>query len=324
MNDAGDVLEAVRYEPYGMMEEVGWINTPALAVREKFTGKEFDNEGSVNGASWISAYYFGARYYDPEVGVWLSCDKKHQFYSPYAYSTNPVLMVDKDGNFFWVPIIANALVSMALNAATQYIMIQSGAQEDFRWGSFVASGVSGALTSRVSQYMALGKLGANTFMSLMGRNLVNSAIDLTVRSIGVEWDAAHSKGFDKGKEYRNLLLSSGTNFVSNIGSGLANKLSGNAWEPAFERLKGGLEMQRNYGISSWADPYSSKYSGLWLEKTPFMQSVKNEVQNMYKWGIYMQITTITVQGVYEIYEYEQQENNQWDGTLDLPNQEIPR
>ncbi|MBD3343513.1 MAG: hypothetical protein GF401_00450 [Chitinivibrionales bacterium] len=66
--------------------------------------KEFDQEGEdiANGVSGIQAYYFGARYYDAEIGLWFSCDKAGQFINPYAYSTNPILMVDKDGNFFWL------------------------------------------------------------------------------------------------------------------------------------------------------------------------------------------------------------------------------
>lgn len=46
-------------------------------VTEKFTGKELDAEAGF--------YYFGARYYDAEIGRWISTDKAKQFSSPYAY-----------------------------------------------------------------------------------------------------------------------------------------------------------------------------------------------------------------------------------------------
>jgi RHS repeat-associated protein len=72
-------------------------------VTEKFTGKEFDEDESGSG---IGMFYFGARYYDAEVGVWASTDKMHQFFSSYAYAsngregnTNPILFVDYDGNW---------------------------------------------------------------------------------------------------------------------------------------------------------------------------------------------------------------------------------
>jgi hypothetical protein len=40
--------------------------------------------------------YFGKRYYDQEIGLWISCDPKHQFWSPYTYG-NPVNGIDPDG-----------------------------------------------------------------------------------------------------------------------------------------------------------------------------------------------------------------------------------
>jgi RHS repeat-associated protein len=46
-------------------------------------------------------YYYGARYYTPEIGIWLSVDPlsdKYPSLSPYAYcALNPVILVDPDG-----------------------------------------------------------------------------------------------------------------------------------------------------------------------------------------------------------------------------------
>ena len=64
--------------------------------------KEFDEEGKISdGMSGMRLSYFGARYYDAEIGVWGSTDAGGQFWSPYAYAGNPVSMVDPDGNFFF-------------------------------------------------------------------------------------------------------------------------------------------------------------------------------------------------------------------------------
>ena len=57
--------------------------------------KELDEENVIN---W---YYFGARYYDPAIGLWLSVDPLAHLYpsrSPYNYVyNNPINEVDPDG-----------------------------------------------------------------------------------------------------------------------------------------------------------------------------------------------------------------------------------
>lgn len=60
----------------------------------RFTGKELDDE--------IALDYFGARYLDPMLGLWISVDPARQFSSPYLYAGNgynPVNGVDPDGNY---------------------------------------------------------------------------------------------------------------------------------------------------------------------------------------------------------------------------------
>jgi RHS repeat-associated protein len=60
-------------------------------VTETFTGKEKDDETELS--------YFGARYLDQMLGLWVSVDTKRQHYSPYEYgSNNPIVRIDPDGN----------------------------------------------------------------------------------------------------------------------------------------------------------------------------------------------------------------------------------
>ena len=54
---------------------------------------------------------FGKRYYDPEVGVWISTDPKEQLFNPYAYSPDPLNTIDPDGQW----------IGSLLAAATWYI-----------------------------------------------------------------------------------------------------------------------------------------------------------------------------------------------------------
>jgi RHS repeat-associated protein len=56
-------------------------------------------------------FYFGARYYDAELGVWTSKDPSNQFWSPYSYTGNgisPIIGVDPDGREVRVYYTTNA------------------------------------------------------------------------------------------------------------------------------------------------------------------------------------------------------------------------
>ncbi len=70
-------------------------------------------------------FYFGARYYDPEVGVWTTCDPKGQFLNPYHYSANPINSVDPNGE--WV---------QALFAAARWYLGNSMSQGFFNPGKW--------------------------------------------------------------------------------------------------------------------------------------------------------------------------------------------
>jgi len=72
------------------------ITMPLDKVTETFTGKERDDETDLG--------YFGARYLDQMLGMWVSVDTKRQFASPFLYAgngVNPINVVDKDGNKIW-------------------------------------------------------------------------------------------------------------------------------------------------------------------------------------------------------------------------------
>jgi len=97
VTDGDELAGAYMYQPYGTMDEV--VTAAVDQVREKFTGKEFDQEGAdENGVGGIQAYYFGRRFYDPEIGVWFSADPVEQDWNVYSYcGNNPIMYVDPYG-----------------------------------------------------------------------------------------------------------------------------------------------------------------------------------------------------------------------------------
>src|SRR5574344_1029164 len=95
---AGSLKAAYDYRAFG--EQVN-LNLPTDNVTENFTGKELDDETDLG--------YWGARYMDVALGLWISLDNARQHHSPYTYgNNNPIIRIDPDGN---------ADVSGALNTA---------------------------------------------------------------------------------------------------------------------------------------------------------------------------------------------------------------
>lgn len=87
----GDVVQYIEYVPFGevFIEERNNVwNTPYL-----FNAKEFDEETGM--------YYYGARYYDPRLSLWMSTDPMQEKYnniSTYCYTYNsPINFVDPTG-----------------------------------------------------------------------------------------------------------------------------------------------------------------------------------------------------------------------------------
>ena len=96
----GEVAQHIEYVPFGEVfieERNNTWNTPYL-----FNAKEFDEETGM--------YYYGARYYEPKLSLWMSVDpfaEKARDISPYVYcNQNPIIMFDPDGKKAWIVIWA--------------------------------------------------------------------------------------------------------------------------------------------------------------------------------------------------------------------------
>jgi len=94
---AGNPYQFLQYLPFGEPFVSQHINIDGWATLYTFSAKEQDAE--------TGYHYFGARYYDSELSVWLSVDPladKYPSMSSYMYTAgNPVMRIDTDGRDHW-------------------------------------------------------------------------------------------------------------------------------------------------------------------------------------------------------------------------------
>ncbi|MDQ6528091.1 SpvB/TcaC N-terminal domain-containing protein [Flavobacterium sp. LHD-85] len=125
----GEVVQHIEYVPFGevfLEEKNAKWNTPYL-----FTSKELDRETGM--------YYFGARYQDPKLGIFISVDPmslKYPNISPYAYCVNnPINMIDPDGRDWYRNYETGKIIWRDGNSK-----IKGYAHLGYSWGKTFANG----------------------------------------------------------------------------------------------------------------------------------------------------------------------------------------
>ena len=105
----GEVSQRIEYVPLGEVfieERNNTWNTPYL-----FNAKELDEE--------MGMYYYGARYYEPRLSLWISCDPKqgkYPYFTTYCYAlNNPIKFVDPDGEDVFVSVGGTPVGTTTIN-----------------------------------------------------------------------------------------------------------------------------------------------------------------------------------------------------------------
>jgi RHS repeat-associated protein len=186
MTDSSGIMkEEIYYYPFGKTRS----NTGTLNVKHKFTGQELDDETGL--------YNYGARYYDPAIGRFVSADSivpdfsDPQSLNRYSYCrNNPVIITDPSGNIFIIDdIIIAAVTYVVANAA----VIAEGAAIGAAIG-----GASAAVTGgNVWQGMALGAVSGAVFAGvggLIGDSITYAAVPGGVGPPTAGWAAAGNIG----------------------------------------------------------------------------------------------------------------------------------
>ena len=145
-DDTGKIVARREYKPYGEMydnegESEGNSDTPF-----GFDGQRMDGAGSL--------YYFNARFYDPQMGRFLSADSEvHNLTTPqalhrYAFAGgNPVRYVDPSGHAWYDFLIAAVVILVVVTAAVLtggmagLALAGGGALLGFGIGAAVAGGL---------------------------------------------------------------------------------------------------------------------------------------------------------------------------------------
>ena len=151
-NDNGHIHQYFVYSPFG--ENMYQYNRNSdFNSRYKFNGKELDEETG-NG-------YYGARYYNPKISVWLSVDPlahKYPNFSPFVFvANNPIMLVDPDGRQLWKPeVLEDKTVKYVpeegdneKTLASQYGLTSAEAKELVKNGAEDGS-ISGAVAKKVT------------------------------------------------------------------------------------------------------------------------------------------------------------------------------
>ena len=149
----GDMVQQYGYRPFG--SENYHANTQAFSVSNRYTGQTLDEETGL--------YYYGARYYDPELARFIQADSTvpdpefSQAYNRYAYCyNNPLKFSDPTGqNPFLIAVIIGAYMGGLQGA------LEGGFSGMLR-GAFLgaATAVLSASVGMVAGQLASGVIGA--------------------------------------------------------------------------------------------------------------------------------------------------------------------
>ncbi len=151
-DESGKVAKLMEYSPYGLTtREEGAYNT-----NYRFTGKLFDTSTAL--------YYYGARYYDPELGRFIQPDTivpypdDPQSFNRYSYCrNNPITYIDPTGHAFWDSFkkwIGNIVGAVAGIAAT--IMSGGNVLAGFQVYSFASGMINAGIGAFSGDWSGVG------------------------------------------------------------------------------------------------------------------------------------------------------------------------
>ena len=192
-NSDGSLKQELSYDAWGRLRnpatQVAYTpgSEPALFIGRGYTGHEH--------LPWFGLVNMNARLYDPLLGRFLSPDPYVQApnftqnFNRYSYClNNPLVYVDQDGEFFFIPILIGmawgAVIGAATSAAIYTVQSALTGFQNWSWSNFGMSALMGGVGGALGG--GLGALGSQlgTFGQSLGYNILsnvasNSATTMT-------------------------------------------------------------------------------------------------------------------------------------------------
>ena len=162
-NGTGNVFA---YEPYGAQQK---IQVSGESPAEQYTGKELNER--------VGLSYYGARFFDPVFGIWMTPDPTRQYMNLYAFGGDPVNKIDRDGRKLSfslkgaISLVSELASGGAVSFGTSSLGMGAGLTADALTGGAVsgALGLGLAAQSMPATPVALGSSiirGENKFDNL--------------------------------------------------------------------------------------------------------------------------------------------------------------
>jgi RHS repeat-associated protein len=195
ISDGGaNIIQHIEYLPYGETFFERRIDD-YWTTPYKFNAKELDAETGM--------YYYGARYYTPEVSIWLSVDPASEMYpstSPFMYVRgNPIRLIDPNG--MWdsghIDEFGNVIAYFDDGDNSVYVHETGTTKDDVDMQRTQTQSTAGGGTK-------IGELGGEIDVSVIMENKLNASIeeakdmDITDYFFAVKtngkWDLKNNKG----------------------------------------------------------------------------------------------------------------------------------
>jgi len=253
-NATGQQIQYCEYTPYGTLARNDVIASPEGANQSTnylFTGKELDSTG---------LYFYSARYYDPEIGRFISADTIVQApYDPqslnrYSYCrNNPINYIDPTGHSWfskWWGKLVGAIAGVVATIFTGNMMVGfqlfnffSSLQSTITTGSCgafaggIVGGLIGGYAGGALANNVAGVLGENAFN--FGSGFLIGATEMGVGGFGGSFGGALGGGASFGEAIKQGVIGLG------IGAAVGGLIEG-SYLGGMQNIAHGMSRQQAY------------------------------------------------------------------------------